>query len=113
MRLVNIDTLLELSETIQTDDFSGNELLDVITIEDIEDVEPVQAVPIDELVKLRDKIQKLHDDTDAKAKAQELSKGFNEKADLACFLYRNDFIKPLNELIERYSLKEKEEEMER
>ena len=69
----------------------------------------IPMVPVTEIIELRDKIQKLHDDTEEKAKAQESYKGFNEKADLACFLYRNDFIRPLNELITQYSLKEKEE----
>ena len=60
-------------------------------------------IPLSEIIKLRDKIQKIHDDTDAKAKAEEPYRGFNEKADLACFLYRNDIINPLNEIIKYYS----------
>lgn len=82
-------------------------------VEELANKTTVKAVPINELIKLRDKIQKLHDDTDTKAKAEESYRGFNEKADLACFLYRNDFIKPLNDLIEQYGFKEKEEETER
>ena len=75
----------------------------------------IPTVPINEIIKLRDHIQKIHDETEAKAKAQELYRGFNEKADLACFIYRNDFIKPLNELIEQYgtnkdNIQENEEE---
>lgn len=73
----------------------------------------VPMIPVTEIIELRDKIQGIHDETDAKAKAQEPYRGINEKADLACFLYRNDFIKPLNELIEQYDLREPEEDMER
>ena len=107
MRLIDIDNIdyVILEDSLHKIKHKKGDEIDCVIGAEI-----VPAVPIKELIKLRDKIQKLHDDTDAKAKAQEPYKGINEKADLACFLYRNDFIKPLNDLIKQYGFKEKEEE---
>ena len=38
---VSRQAMLDLAETIQTDDFSGNEILDVVEVNDIKDLPPV------------------------------------------------------------------------
>lgn len=48
------DEILKWKETITTDDYSGNEIMDVVTVEDILDVEPADVVErskIDEAIK--------------------------------------------------------------
>lgn len=40
------DEILKWRETITTDDYSGNETLDVVAVEEILEVEPVDVIPI-------------------------------------------------------------------
>ena len=41
---INRDKVLEYRETVTTDDYSGNETLDVVAVEEILEVEPVDVV---------------------------------------------------------------------
>lgn len=41
---IDRDEVLEYRETVTTDDYSGNETLDVVTVEEILEVEPMDVV---------------------------------------------------------------------
>jgi hypothetical protein len=79
---ISRQAMLDMATTIQTDDFSGNEIIEVVTVEDIKELPSVTSQPKTSWIPVSEKLPNLDDYTGSKV--------WQKKVLITCYLSFDD-----------------------